>query len=62
VYYLRVVWAMWLTKGGQGTPLRSGAASWAIGLAAAGTVALGLFPSVWYGLLEGVRLVIQAGL
>lgn len=62
VYYLRVVLAMWLAKGGQGTPLRSGAASWAIGLAAAGTVALGLFPSVWYGLLEGVRLVIRAGL
>jgi NADH-quinone oxidoreductase subunit N len=62
VYYLRLVWAMWLASPARGEIGRSAAADWAIGLAAAGTVALGLFPSLWYGLVEGARTVIAAGL
>ncbi len=62
VYYLRLVWAMWLGSPARSEIGRSTAADWAIGLAAAGTVALGLFPSLWYGLVEGARTVIAAGL
>jgi NADH-quinone oxidoreductase subunit N len=62
VYYLRFAWAMWFVRGEGSEVGRSAAADWAIGLAAAGTVALGLFPDLWYGLVEGARTVIQAGL
>jgi NADH-quinone oxidoreductase subunit N len=62
VYYLRFVWAMWLAADERAEVGRSAAANWAIGLAAAGTVAMGLFPNLWYGLVEGARMVIDAGL
>ena len=62
VYYLRFVWAMWLGNDERAEVGRSAAANWAIGLAAAGTVAMGLFPNLWYGLVEGARLVVAAGL
>lgn len=63
VYYFRLVNAMWFRDGGEGRAVgRSTSTSWAIGLALAGTVALGLFPNVWYGLLEGGRQLLVAGL
>jgi len=62
VYYMRVVQAMWFGGRGEGTPMRSTPANWAIGLAAAGTVALGLAPDLWYVLIEGARSVVVAGL
>jgi NADH-quinone oxidoreductase subunit N len=61
VYYFRVVQAMWFGGRGEGTPVRSTAANWAIGLAAAGTVALGLAPDLWFALLDGARTVVMAG-
>jgi NADH-quinone oxidoreductase subunit N len=63
VYYTRFVWAMWFVRGSAATPTaRSAAAGWATALAVAGTVGLGLFPDLWYRLLEGARLVVSAGL
>ena len=60
VYYMRLVSAMWFRDGGEGTPVHSTPANWAIGLAAAATVALGLFPNLWFGLLDGARAVVVA--
>lgn len=53
VYYFRLVAAMWF-RDGEGTVVaRSPATNWAIGVAAGGTLALGLFPNLWFSLLEG---------
>ena len=62
VYYTRFIWAMWFARGGKGEPQRSAPASWAIALAAAGTVAMGLFPDLWFGLVDGARMAIMAGM
>lgn len=58
VYYTRFVFAMWFARAPRaGEVAASDAARWAIGLAAAGTVAMGLFPDVWYALVEGAGVV-----
>lgn len=62
VYYFRLVNAMWFRDGGDAFVGRSTATSWAIGVAVTGTVALGLFPNLWYAILEGGRQLLQAGL
>ncbi len=62
VYYTRFVWAMWFVRNRKGEVQHSPAARWAIGLAAAGTVAMGLFPDLWYGLVQGLEtLTVAAG-
>lgn len=58
VYYFRLVAAMWFRDGEGATVARSPATNWAIGLAVLGTVALGLAPNLWVGLLEGGRAIL----
>ena len=58
VYYFRLVSAMWFGDGGERAIVRSPATRWAIGLAAFGTVALGLFPNLWFALIEGGQVLL----
>ncbi len=52
VYYIRPIAYMYFRESEYQTPqTRSRATGWAVLLAAAGTVALGLFPGWWYALL-----------
>ncbi len=62
VYYTRFIWAMWFAVGRDDKPMNSQAANWAIVLAAAGTVVMGFFPDLWFGLVEGARIAIMAGM
>ncbi|HEX7002663.1 MAG TPA: NADH-quinone oxidoreductase subunit N [Trueperaceae bacterium] len=58
-YYFRVIAFMYFREPAYGAPrYRSAFTSTAVVLAAVGTVLLGLFPGLWYGLLEsGARVV-----
>lgn len=61
-YYFRVVAAMWFRDRTSGpVEARSAATSWAVGVAAAVTLLLGLFPGGPYGLIEGGGRLLLAG-
>jgi|SRR5690625_360139 len=58
-YYFRVIAFMYFREPEYAAPTyRSRMTGWAVGIAALGTVLLGLFPGWWYGLLEvGAQIV-----
>lgn len=59
VYYFRLVGIMYFREPEYALPrYRSPAAALAIGAAVVGTVLLGIFPNLWYGLLENGRTLL----
>lgn len=59
VYYIRPIAYMYFRDSEYQVPdTKSRATSWAIALAAIGTVALGIFPGWWYGLIDAGKTLI----
>lgn len=59
VYYIRPVAYMWFRDSEYQTPdTSSTSTNWAIGLAAFGTVLLGIFPGWWYSLIDAGKSII----
>lgn len=54
-YYLRVVWAMYFEEG-DAEARTPGSLAWAIGIAAVGTLLIGILPYLATGLADGVTL------